>query len=155
VPGPIQLKTAIVLVFAVCLAFLSSACNQEKPMSETEKNLKALTVCYGRFISQNRGKGPPNEAEFKKFIRALPQETLGSVGVDSANVDKLFVSPRDNEPYGIAWNASGGAPGPGGAPMIIWEQTGVNGKRFVSDFLGKIEEIDEATFKQRLSNVKK
>ena len=154
-PRQAHLKSATVALLAFCMTLMATACNREKPQSETEKNLQALTVCYGRFISQNRGKGPPNEAQFKKFIATLPKDALESFGADPANADKLFISPRDNEPYGIAWNASGGVGGPEGAPMIIWEQKGVGGKRYVADFLGKIEEIDEATFNQRLANVKK
>jgi len=148
-------KSILVAVCAVGTMLGAFGCNSEKPQSETEKNLQSLTVFYGRYISQHRGVGPADEADFKKFIRALPKDTLDSFGVNDSNLDKIFVSPRDNEPYGIAWKARSGAPGPGGAPMIIWEQKGVNGKRYVSDSLGKIEEIDEATFNQRLANVKK
>jgi len=37
--------------------------------------------------------------------------------------------------------------------MIVWEQKGVGGKHMVADSVGKIEEIDEATFQQRLASV--
>ena len=61
-------------------------------------------------------------------------------------MDKLFTSPRDNQPFEIAYRggASGGISG-----LVAWEKTGSGGKRFVADSLGKVEEIDEATFTQR------
>lgn len=140
-------------LLAICLN--SFACSPEqKPKSPTEKNLQALAVFYGRFISQNKGVGPPNEEAFKKFIRGLRPEEFQSFGVDASNIDPLFVSPRDNQPYGIAWGLQGAMPGPDGSAMVIWEQTGVSGKRFVADAVGKIEEVDETTWNQRLAKSK-
>lgn len=131
------------------------ACTPEqKPQSPIEKNLKALAVYYGGYTGQNKGVGPPNEEAFKKFIRTRTPPELENFGVDPANLDPLFISPRDNQPYGIAWGLRGAMPGPNGAGMVIWEQTGVNGKRYVADSIGKIEEVDEATWTQRLPKSK-
>jgi hypothetical protein len=139
----------------MCLA--AGGCGDgQRPQSESERNLQALAVMYGRFISQNRGMGPPNEAEFKKYIRSRPSTDLESFKIDPAAVDQIFISPRDQQPYGIAWGIRPGAPGPDGMmPMIIWEQTGEGGKRYVADSLGKIEEIDDTTFQARLAAVPK
>ena len=128
---------------------------KSKPQSANEKNLQALSVFYGQYISRNKGQTPPNEEAFKKFLKTLNPAQFEAVGLDQGNLDAIFTSPRDNQPYGIAWKLKSTTPGAEGAPMVIWEQTGVNGKRFVADSLGKIEEIDEAAFNSRLEKTKK
>lgn len=144
----------VVLGLAACL-WATGCKDPQRQEPEVERNLKALAVCFGRYVSQNRGQGPPNEAEFKKFIRSQTAELEG-LGLTAADVDGLFVSPRDNQPFEIAWKATVGPPGPDGqSNMIIWEKTGLNGKRYVANGLVKIEEIDEATFQQRQAAIPK
>jgi hypothetical protein len=144
-------------VLGLCLAAL--ACTRSaKPASENEQHLKALAVCYGRYVNAHRGQTPPSEAELRKFIPSMGPEQLQMLAVDPANLDAVFVSPRDHQPYGVAYKAAGAAaapptPGQSGGPMIAWEQTGVGGKRFVADALGRVEEIDDAAFQQRLALV--
>lgn len=154
-PPPHPSVRTVVLGLAACL-WVTGCSEKQRTQPESERNLQALSVLFGRYASQNRGQGPPNEAEFKKFIRSLPAGQLEGVGVQGGDIDRLFVSPRDQQPYGIAWKSMIGVPGPEGqAGMAIWEQTGVGGKRLVASGLGRIEEIDEATFQQRLQAVPK
>jgi hypothetical protein len=111
----------------ICLAAV--ACNTSgKPASENEQHLKALAVCYGQYVNAHRGQSPPGEAELRKFIQSLPAELHQNLAIDPANLDGLFTSPRDHQPYGVAYKATGAAappppPGQGGGPMIAWEQT--------------------------------
>ena len=70
--------------------------------------------------------------------------------------EQMFVSPRDKQPYEVAWSVPSGVPKPDGtALMVIWEKIGVNGKRYTGDAVGRVEEIDEATFQKRLAEVPK
>ncbi|MCS6897041.1 MAG: hypothetical protein NZM29_03630 [Nitrospira sp.] len=137
---------AVVVIVASLLNGCSPATRSQ---TKEERNLQALAVFFGRYVHQHKGVGPPNEAAFKKFIQSLPRMELESFQIDPDNIDEIFISPRDRQPYGIAWNLKGVMPGPEGAPIVIWEQTGVNGKRMVADAVGKIEEIDDATFQRR------
>jgi hypothetical protein len=128
-------------------------------LPDNEAHLKALAILYGRYVSAHRGMGPTDEVDLKKFIQSFPSGDLESLRVDPNDLDKTFTSPRDKQPYGVAYKTRGGSPGgPGGGPMVAWEQTGSGGKRVVADSLGKIEEIDEAEFNKRfaaLGTVKK
>jgi hypothetical protein len=156
VPRKLSMRSAAVTLLLLGLGLAPLGCSRsDSPPSESERNLKALSVFYGRFTGQNRGKGPTNEADFKKFVHSLNPEMISSFGLDPNNLDKAFISPRDNEPYGVAYTVSANSPGANGvAPMVIWEQKGVHGKHYIADALGKIEEIDEATFQQRLAATK-
>lgn len=131
------------------LVIASVGCGGTQSASqETESsNLKPLAVFYGRYVAQHRGQPPANEAEFKKFLSSLPPEELQQFAVDS--VESLLVSSRDGQPYVVVYGKPTGPPlGPGGMPIIAYEQTGVNGKRFVASSIGGIEEVDAARFQE-------
>lgn len=112
-------------------------------------NLQSLSVLYGRYVGSHRGKPPANLDEFKKWIRQLDQASLTQLQVDLGKLDELFVSPRDHQPFGFIFSASAMTPGPDGkGNVVIYEQTGVGGKRMVAYSLARIEEVDEVTFKR-------
>jgi hypothetical protein len=114
---------------------------QAPPPTQQEVHLKALAVGYGMFIGNHRGRPPADEEEFKAFLRSLPPEQLpGQPG----DIDALFVSPRDNQPYVVRYNIGSTMPGPG-QPMevVAYEQTGVGGRRYVAFALGGVEEVSE------------
>lgn len=145
--------TLPLLVLGLLLTSIGCKKNRDRPMTDSERNLKALNVFYGRFVGKHKGVSPQNEAEFKKFIKGLKLEELEAFGFTPDNVDTAFISPRDNEPYQIAYRTKSAVPGATGAGMVIWETKGVNGNRFVVDALGKIEEINDDAYRQRLASL--
>lgn len=113
-------------------------------------NLQTLAIFYGRYVGAHRGKPPAKLDEFKSWLKKQPREQFESLQVDPDKLDALFTSPRDNQPFGFVFSASAMTPGPEGkGSVIIYEQTGVGGKRLVAYSTSQIEEVDEATF-QRL-----
>ncbi len=126
---------ATLLVFSIL--FCGCACRGGP--SAAEAGLKLLAVQYGRFVSQNKGMSPPGPQEFKDFIGQ--NSTL-------EDVDKIFISPRDQQPFVIVYNLRLGAPDKYGGPAIIYEQTGVAGKRLVALPTTRIEEVDEARWQE-------
>jgi len=123
---------------------------QRESQDREESNLKPLAIFYGQFTGQHQGQPPASEAEFKEFVRSLPSGDLASFNVSDA--ESLFTSSRDGEPYVIVYGAPSGPPGPGGSPVIAYEQTGKGGKRFVASSMGAVEEVDEARFKELVPN---
>jgi hypothetical protein len=124
-----------------------------------QAHLQALAVLFMQYTGENKGKTPPDEATFKKFISGLPKERLMG-----NTVEEIFVSPRDSQPYVVLYGAatsSGvggppmpgsppGAPGSSGPSIVAHEKTGAGGKRFVATSLGGVEEVDEAKFQSML-----
>lgn len=130
----------------------SWGCNEQNPPpTPQESHLKALAVCYGKFIQQNKGQPPKDEAEFKAFIQKLgPSQIPGG----AADLDSLFISPRDRQPYVVRYglDRSQMMPGPN-MPVVAYEQTGLEGKRYVADMVGGVREVDEAKFKELVPDV--
>lgn len=94
---------------------------------------------------QNRV-GPANETEFKKYIQGLKPDAMQALGIDQAQLDTHFVSPRDEKPYKFLYKVRPGDPTK--PPVIAYEQVGSGGKREVAFLNGKVEEVDEARFKE-------
>ncbi len=133
------------------LAFLAAGCGHNAGGSgdEAKERIKLVGILYGRYSAKHKGQGPKSEQDFKDFIRKLPAEELPP-GVDPNNLDTLLTSPRDGKPYGIVYGAVAGAPGPGGAPVIVYEQVGSAGKHMVVRSTIKVDELDDASLKQAL-----
>jgi len=134
------------LLAAAGLASLLVGCsNSAQEAAQESSNIKPLALFYGQYVGRHQGTPPPNEAEFKAFVK----ENQATVqGLTIADADALFVSSRDNKPYVVIYGAASGPPGPGNQPVVIYEQEGVNGMRYVSSSLGAVEEVDEAKFRQ-------
>src|SRR5262249_16739405 len=88
---------------------------------------------YGEYRSKE-GKRPPSTEELKKWVKKTKKpEELKSMGIE--DLDQLFISPRDHEPFVIV-------PRPiemmGHSKGLIHEKTGVGGERLVLGSEGHI-----------------
>ena len=106
-------------------------------------NLKPLAVLYGVYLREHRGQPPANEEEFKTWVRNYDAKKREAVGAKDA--ESIFVSSRDNKPYKFVFGGSQTHDA-----VVVYEQEGVNGKRYVGTSVGNVEELDEATFRQRV-----
>lgn len=107
--------------------------------------LVKLVTLYNVYTNQNRV-GPSSEAEFKKYIQGMKPEGLQSMGLDPAQLDTYFVSPRDNKPYKFIYKVRPGDPTK--PPVVAYEQDGSGGMREVAFLNCKVEEVDAARFQQ-------
>jgi hypothetical protein len=129
------------------LACLATGCSSRaKETAREQSHLRRLALVYGRFLSQHRGQPPANEAEFKKFAQSIPAANLAAFGISDPN--GIFVSNRDKKPYIVIYGKPKGPPGPGGSPVIAYEQEGKGGKRFVASAVGAVEEVDAVRFRE-------
>lgn len=127
----------VVLVATLCLVGCRS---REESKPRESSRLKPLAILYGQYVGQHGGKAPADEAALKEFI-ASQGTMLKSFGVTDAA--SLFVSERDGQPYVVLYGSAAT-----GKPIVAYEQTGVDGWRYVGDTLGAVQEVDEARFRQ-------
>ncbi len=114
-----------------------------------QTNLQRLSNLYAFYQTKNQWQGPADETEFKKFISGLDVDILQRMGIDSASIDQLFNSERDNQPFTIRYSVQGSMRGIK-AP-IIFEQVGVDGQRMVAFTAAPPREVDETEYKRLLS----
>jgi len=120
--------------------------------AEQESPLKPIAIFYGDFLNQHQGKPPASEAEFKAFLKEAKNADRLKESFKITDIDKLLISPRDNQPYVIAYGTMSSSQGPGGAPVVVYEKEGLKGKRFVASALGGVVEVDEAEFRKMIPN---
>jgi hypothetical protein len=137
-----------VSVALAALALLSLGCSGKKAANydQGENHIKKLAILYGRYQGKNH-RSPANEKEFKEFIRKFDPTELGE-GFDLSDVEKMFVSPRDGQSYGVAYGVAPSMPGPGQPLAVVWEKKGSLGKRYVALASTEVKEVDDVEFKK-------
>ena len=138
------IATYFTLLFLLA-AFLGCGPGGEpEDVTEMRSNMRDLAVAYGNYTKMNRGRVPKSEKSFRAWIDKQGPDFLTSLGVD--NVDDIFVSTRDNQPYVVVYGKA--------EQIVAYEAVGVDGRRFITDNLGVTQEVDEATFNEMVPNAK-
>jgi hypothetical protein len=127
-----------------CISLSLSGCLGSKAdrlaYQANSTNVKRLSNLYNYYQNANAFKGPKNEEDFKNFINSQGKERLERVGVTYTNVDELFVSERDRQPFRIRYGINTRVRGP--AIPVIFESAGVGGTIQVGFTTGQTEEVD-------------
>jgi hypothetical protein len=136
-----------VVASAALLAGCGGAADPADALAQANSsNIQRLANLYVSFQSRNEWRGPADEAAFKGFIRAYSPDKLKRIGVDPAAVDALFISERDNGPFKIRYGVPGSAMG--SSDPVIFESTGVDGRRQVGFLSMTQREVDAAEYDQ-------
>jgi hypothetical protein len=115
-----------------------------------DSNIKRVANLYMAYQFRKGMKGPADEAAFKNFIQSeMAPRKLELMRVDRNNVEGLFKSERDGEPFRVRYGLSGG---PSTVLAVAFEQTGQDGKRLVAFTDGSVEEVDGARYSQLLED---
>jgi hypothetical protein len=107
-------------------------------------NIQRVTNLYLAYQTENGWVGPPDEAKFKEFIRGLPGPTLSRIGIDPAQIDGIFTSERDGQPFKIRYKVVGNMMG--STEPVVFEAEGVGGQRMVGFLNMTQREVDAAEY---------
>lgn len=123
------------------LAFVAGCRKHEAAGSwqRETSHVRSLTSLYGEATAK-LGHLPQDEQEFKRAIGALgvrPEK----MGVTS--LDQLLISERDHKPLIVIYGIHRPQ-----CDVVVYEQAGWAGKRWVGHRIGMVEEMDEAAFRQ-------
>jgi hypothetical protein len=141
----------MMLLLAAAIATIGCSGNPpvDAPPSQTDENLMRLASLYGNYVTKNKGKVPGSTEELKKWVSSLPPEELSKLEI--ADVDALFISPRDNQPYQLAKPTNPMAAKMGAQKIIFYEKEGVGGKHMVVGGMGtRPREITRDELKQEV-----
>jgi hypothetical protein len=125
---------------AIMIVALLAGCNgsQKETVQKELSHVRIVTMLHAKASSQ-LGRPPKDEQEFKQAI-STSNVSLQSLKVNS--VDEIFVSDRDGQPLVVVYGS------PKASDVVVYEQTGVDGKRLVGHSIGMVEEVDEARFRE-------
>ena len=69
-----------------------------------DSNIKRVANLYMAYQFRKGMKGPADEATFKNFIQnEMPARKLDLMRVDKNNIEALFTSERDGEPFQVRY----------------------------------------------------
>jgi hypothetical protein len=119
-------------------------------LDPNERHIMQIVFLYKDFQGAHQGRGPRDAQELKTWAKGLKKDKLAAQGVE--DLDKAFTSPRDNQPY-VLVDPKAGRSGQGGRPpmLLVYEKTGVEGKRMGANGMGYAFEMNEERLKQMLS----
>lgn len=127
---------------ALLVAGLLSGCRDGGEVAPVQTNLGWLGSMYGMYISQNGGNAPKSIDDLRKFVaKKATSEQLAQFNV--ANVEELFISPRDGKPFALVTYAKLPPPGIGPPPIVLYESEGQDGQHAVAFLGGITETVDE------------
>lgn len=113
-------------------------CSSDKP-ADDETKLMHLVDFQRQFAEEHDGREPQSADELQAWVSQLdPQELLAR---HISDVDSLFVSSRDGKPFVIVPRTEAATTSSQNR-IVAYEQTGVNGLRWVAFDLGQVEEMD-------------
>ena len=126
------------LIIALLLSAGCGPSAKPKPMTPAEQNLSKFFRLYTAYRSSLKGRPNADVEELKKWAQQQPKEKLAEMGIE--DLDKVFISPRDNEPY-VLVNLPMGM-----GPMAAHEKTGSGGSRLVANTSGEVFEANAKRF---------
>lgn len=118
--------------------------------TDTKTQIERLFNLYKSYVDSKQ-KGPADEKALKEYAKTLSEKQLDELMIGK-DLESIFVSPRDKEPFQIVYghNLSGG----GETVAVIYEKTGHNGLKYASLSMGYSEEYDEETLRGYLPKKK-
>lgn len=112
-------------------AILLAGCGESQPSlaDYNNNNMKKLRGAYGLFLVSHNLRGPKDEEELKEFLTTSPDaiRKMERQGVPKDKILDIFVNERDGQPFKVKYGLNGLGDYP-----IVFEETGVDGKRFVA-----------------------
>lgn len=130
------------------LVALAASCSTDKVASVVaagnDSNIKRTVNLYRSYQITHGWQGPRDEQALKDFVADVPEKGLQMAGIDPHNLDSIFKSDRDGKPFKIRYGITVGRDG---TDALVFEDQGVNGKKFVA-FNGPIvQEVDDSRYK--------
>jgi len=124
---------------AVGLALLFlSGCSSSKPITELSKEEQAISLVGRAYrdASMALRRGPKSIQELKPYLKKY------------GDPDQSLVSPNDGQPYQIVWGLTPARPARSAVdnPILAYEQTGKDGKRYVLDYMLKVHHLTDKEF---------
>jgi hypothetical protein len=131
---------SLLLGLSVLVASSLGCARRDENLQNLDKShVRSLTILHGLAVAKLRHL-PSDEEEFKQAIATL---SISPEKMKVSSFDELFVSERDGKPLVVIYGASNK-----NSDVLVYEQTGVNGKRLVGHRIGVVEEVDEAEYKK-------
>lgn len=141
-------KPIVYSAFTACFVVIgTTGCNtsvspDDAVAAANSSNIQRVTNLYLAYQANSNWVGPADEAKLKDFIRSLPESQLTRIGVNLGQLDELFISDRDGQPFKIRYKVVGNVRG--SEEPVVFEAEGSGGHRMVGFLNMTQREVDSA-----------
>jgi hypothetical protein len=132
----------LLLLLVSLAASIGCGAKSREAFNKQTSHVHAIAAQYVRASSKLHHL-PQNEVEFKRALADL-NVPLQALKVNS--IDELFISERDGEPLVVVY----GTP-PKNSDVVVYEKTGIDGKRYVGHMSGMIEELGDEELRKAVA----
>ena len=136
-----SLAACLLMAVAPAAGCRDPVAQQVAAMNDT--NLKKVSSLYRFYQYRNGWQGPKDAAALRAFVERAPPKKLEMMQVDPAQFDSFLISERDGQPAKVR---CGVAIWPTDVQPLVFEATGVNGRRIVVFSNAQTEEVDAARY---------
>ncbi len=119
-------------------SLLFAGCGSDKPGADMTKLMHVVDF-QRQFAEEHDGHEPQSADELREWVKAKDPQELAVRQI--ADVDSLFISSRDGEPFVVVPRDKGAVTSDQNR-IVAYEQTGVGGLRLVAFDLGQVMEMD-------------
>lgn len=107
-------------------------------------NIKRAANLYASYAAHNGSQGPKGEDDLKRYVHdELAPKKLEMMGIDSQNLDAVFISERDHKPFKVQW---GLVVPPTASVAVVFETDGVGGVKQVATTGGEVKDVSDAEY---------
>ena len=140
----------VVLLVVVWAAFFAGRVkiNTREKEDPGEAEMQKMLSLYQDYLGENKAKSPASIDQIKGWLRKKSADQLKQMQVD--DIEKACTSPRDNQPYVVVPKPDTSA----ATAVVLYEKTGVNGKRFVGTSVGRVFEPEPDQFRDLVPNAR-
>jgi uncharacterized protein YceK len=136
------------LSLAILVLLLTGGCSSENVANQVasmnDAHIKQLANLYYAYQRSHGWQGPKDEAVLKQFVKTdMDPNKLALMKIDPSKIDDIFISQRDQKPFKIKFSAGGG---PGANVPVVFEASGVDGKRQVGFTGPMVHDVDSSQY---------
>jgi len=135
-------------LLALAVAGCSSDNTAARVAELNKKNIQKTANLYATYQMHNGMVGPKDLANLKEFVSSgigLSPHRLELMQIDPKNLDHIFISERDHKPFRLKPSVQAV---PRTIVAVVFEDTGIDGKRQVGFDNSSIQEVDDAKYKE-------
>jgi hypothetical protein len=129
-------QTAVWLTTVAIFAGCSSS-SQPTTVEPAQARLRMVASLYRQWTDLGRG-APAKQEQLLALARRDPTKWSDT----AASPEELLASPRDNQPFVVAYGTIPKDSAETGFPWVAREKTGVDGKAYTVDLRGRVQLLD-------------
>jgi hypothetical protein len=138
--------TPLAAFFLLLIGCTSSDQIARTVQAKNDSHIKQLANLYYAYQRTHGWRGPSDESTLKQFAQTgLDPKKLIIMNITRDNLDDIFISDRDHEPFRVKYNLEGDQSVPS---AVVFEDKGIGGQRQVAFNIGTVQLVTDDEYQK-------